>query len=178
MNTKRKIYILGALLLATVGVAGPIKVWAASEYITAADINANFAHLHASVGHNHGAVITNADISASAGIAHTKLATPGLLPKGWILATNCAGAGCTTTDSSGGIFNGVSRTSAGVYTVNLSPARANATFAVIVSSASSTVDRICHGKAASTTTVSVWCEDAAAAAAESDFSLLLLDTDN
>jgi hypothetical protein len=48
--------------------AGPIKNWTSNEYITYTDLNNNFNHLHASVGHGHGPVITAADISSNAGI--------------------------------------------------------------------------------------------------------------
>lgn len=48
--------------------ASPIKNWTSNEYVTASDLNANFNHLHANLGHGHGPIITAADISSSAGI--------------------------------------------------------------------------------------------------------------
>lgn len=48
--------------------ANPIKNWTSSEYVTYTDLNNNFNHLHANLGHGHGPIITANDISASAGI--------------------------------------------------------------------------------------------------------------
>lgn len=48
--------------------ANPIKNWTSSEYVTYTDLNNNFNHLHANLGHGHGPIITANDISANAGI--------------------------------------------------------------------------------------------------------------
>lgn len=49
-------------------VASPIKNWASNEYIRYSDLNNVVNHLHASVGHGHGAIITANDIASNAGI--------------------------------------------------------------------------------------------------------------
>lgn len=48
--------------------ANPIKNWTNSEYVTYTDLNNNFNHLHANLGHGHGPIITANDISSNAGI--------------------------------------------------------------------------------------------------------------
>lgn len=48
--------------------ASPIKNWTSNENITYTDLNTNFNHLHANLGHGHGPIITANDIAANAGI--------------------------------------------------------------------------------------------------------------
>lgn len=173
----RKLYILAALFLASLAIGGPIKSWSGNEFITAADLNANFTHLHNSVGHGHGGVIVNADVSGSAAIAHSKMATPALLPKLWGTtgATACAASPCTLTDSS--TITSVTRSGAGVYAANFT-ARNNANYGVLVTSHISTV--ACYVNARTTTTFAVLCFDSATGATPTDssFTVMLLDSDN
>jgi hypothetical protein len=173
----RKLYILGALFLASLAIGGPIKSWSGNEYITAADLNANFTHLHNSVGHGHGGVIVNADVAGSAAIAHSKMATPALLPKLWATtgATACNTATCTLTDSSS--ITSITRTSAGVYTANFT-ARANVSYGVLATSHIQTVACYITGRTA--TTFGILCFDSAtgAVATDSSFTVMLLDSDN
>lgn len=46
----------------------PIKNWTSNEYVTYTDLNNNFNHLHANLGHGHGPIITSDDIAPNAGI--------------------------------------------------------------------------------------------------------------
>ncbi len=48
--------------------ASPIKNWTSNEYVTYTDLNNNFNHLHANLGHGHGPIITANDISSNAQI--------------------------------------------------------------------------------------------------------------
>lgn len=48
--------------------ASPIKNWTSNEQITYTDLNNNFNHLHANLGHGHGPIITANDIASNAGI--------------------------------------------------------------------------------------------------------------
>ena len=48
--------------------ASPIKNWTSNEQITYNDLNTNFNHLHANLGHGHGPIITANDIASNAGI--------------------------------------------------------------------------------------------------------------
>lgn len=176
VNKRNILYGLLALLLAVNAFGGSIKTWSAGEYITATDLNAALAHLHTNLGHGHGPVIINSDINASAAIAHSKMATPALLPKAFGNIT-CSGAGCSSGDTNG--ITSTARTSAGVYTVTI-PARANTSFTVLVSSTlNTTADAACHAWVATTSTIAVRCITASTGAAlESDFNLIVMDTDN
>ena len=48
--------------------ASPVKVWSSNEYIRYSDLNAVISHLHANLGHGHGAIITANDIASNAAI--------------------------------------------------------------------------------------------------------------
>jgi hypothetical protein len=175
---KNKFSILVLTFVAAMAVAGPIKNWAAGEYITAADLNTTLNHLHSNLGHGHGSVITNADINGSAAISHSKMATPGLLPKIWAIVT-CSPSACATPDISPAlVISSVTYSAAGLYVVNFS-ARANTSYAVFVNSTSATADVTCHGYASTTTQAIVKCVTASTGAAvDSNFTFLVMDGDN
>lgn len=169
--------IVAVLVFALPAYPGAIKVWSNGEYITASDLNAALAHLHANLGHGHGAVIVNTDVSASAAIAHSKMATPALLPKMWATmgASACSSSPCTLSDSS--VITSITRSGTGVYSATFT-ARANASYAVFVTSNTSAVD--CYVGTRTTTAAAVSCFDSATGATPTDasFSFLLLDSDN
>lgn len=48
--------------------ASPIKTWTSNEYIRYSDLNTVLQHLHANLGHGHGAIVTANDIASNAGI--------------------------------------------------------------------------------------------------------------
>lgn len=54
--------------------AGTIKVWASNSVITAADLNANFQHIHSLMVGGHGARLVDADVSPTAAIRFEKIA--------------------------------------------------------------------------------------------------------
>ena len=129
---KKRIAVAAVLLVALVAVAGPIKTWSAGEVIVASDLNANFQHIHNLMVGGHGARLVNSDVSASAGISHSKLATPALLPKAMGgVVTACTSGPCSWGFNSGH-SNTFARASAGNYTMTLSSARANATYGIQV----------------------------------------------
>lgn len=103
-----------------------IHVWVDGDVLSTADINSNFSHIHGLMVGGHGARLINADVSASAGISHSKLATPGVLPKSIFVIgssiTPCAAGTCTLT-ASAGIIPTVTWNSTGNYTVTLPVAR-------------------------------------------------------
>lgn len=180
MKTKHKLFLIGMILLAGLAGAGSIKVWSAGEYITSTDINANFAHIHNQMVGGHGARLINADVSASAAISHAKLATPALVPKIWVTTDSCAGATdggsggtCTLLDSSG--VTSVTAGTTGNYTVTF-PARGSANYGVLVNSHTSLGG--CSPGARTATTVAVFCWNSANAAADSLFTLMILDSEN
>jgi hypothetical protein len=180
MTTRRRLFILGAVLLAAVAGAGSIKVWSTGEYITSTDINANFAHIHNQMVGGHGARLVNADVSSAAALSHAKLATPALVPKSWVVIATCAGATdggsggtCTLADSSN--ITSVTAGTTGNYTVTF-PARGSANYGVLVNSHTSLGS--CGPTTRSTTTVGVYCWNSSNAAADSIFTLMILDTEN
>lgn len=180
MITRRKLFILGAVLLAAVAGAGSIKVWSTGEYITSTDLNANFAHIHNQMVGGHGARLVNADVSNSAAISHSKLATPALVPKAWAVIDTCvgstdggAGSTCTVPDKS--VVTSVTVGATGTYTVNF-PARANANYGVLVNS--HTALSSCGPTSRSTTSAGVYCWNSSNNAADSIFTFMLLDTEN
>lgn len=173
--SKYKKGILWALLVGAVVLASPLKVWVVGETLTYSDINANFQHIHSLMVGGHGPRLTNADVSGTAAIAHTKLATPALVPKIWATVAACSSNPCTISEQSGGVSS-VGWTSAGVMTVNFS-ARANASYAAIVS-ARGTASVECHSLGQTTTGVGITCTTTnTAVATNSGFSILILDAE-
>lgn len=180
MNNRRRMLLLGAILLGTTVLGGSIKVWSAGEYITSTDINANFAHIHNQMVGGHGGRLVNADVSNSAAISHSKLATPSLLPKAWAVIDTCAGTTdggltpqlCTMLDSSG--VTKVEANIVGHYTVTI-PARGTSNYGVLVSAVQA--DTVCNPTARTSTTVSIGCEFAGTDT-DSRFTILIMDTEN
>lgn len=108
------------------GSGGAIKTWGSGDTLTSADLNANFQHIHNNMVGGHGGRLTDADVSASANIASSKLAAYHLIPVAWGSVAECTGSPCTIISSSG--ISSVTRTSAGVYTVNLTTSRPNTSY--------------------------------------------------
>lgn len=180
MTTRRRLFILGAVLLAAVAGAGSIKVWSTGEYITSTDINANFAHIHNQMVGGHGARLVNADVSSAAAISHAKMATPSVLPKAWAINDTCLGTTdggttpqlCTLLDSSG--ITKVEANFAGFYTVTF-PARGSSNYGTLVSAMEA--DTVCNATARTTTTSVIACEFAGTPT-DAHFTFLLMDTEN
>lgn len=181
-------YIGAALFIATVALAGPIKVWVAGETITASDINANFAHIHNLMVGSHGARLVNADVSASAAIAHSKLATPALLPKAiGARVLPCDGGTCTWNVNSGFTSTFV-RTFAGQYTLTLVAARPVGDYIANVQLVADGVNDYaqanCWGQVATPSTISVLCARTVPDGgsfrffADAPFSVTVFDNDN
>lgn len=120
-------------IIAGITNASAIKVWASGDVLSFSDLNANFAHIHSLMVGGHGARLYDADVNASAAIAHTKLATPGVLAKSTFIigssTTPCAAGTCTLTGASG-ITPTVTWNSLGNYTVVLPVARTDAFWSV------------------------------------------------
>lgn len=156
-------------------IASSIKVWSSGEVLTSSDLNTTLAHIHNTMVGGHGTRLVNADVSASAAIAHSKLATPALVPKAWAyVGTTCAGPGDCTLDDSSGVTSVTFAAGAGVYDVIRSVAGTNANAAVLCTC---TVNALyCSAVSVSTTIVRVRCFDAAGAATNSGFSAVILDT--
>lgn len=182
---KYRLGFLAAVLVGIAASAGTVKTWSAGEYITAGDLNSTIAHLHASVGHGHGPVIVNSDVSASAAIAHSKLATPALVPKAWAAMTaTCSTGACTMVDTSeiaSIVYSGVTDGGVGVgqYTVTYSVPRVDSSYMTLVSGFSVSVDFDCHTTVQTTTTATVNClTPSTGAPTNGAFSFLMMDTEN
>lgn len=122
--------------------ASPAMVtFQAGAKLTAADLNNALAHIHNTLSGG----ITDANLSTSAAIAHTKLATPALVPKASAVVTaNCDGAAAAGTDCTFTSISNVTAVSAqgtaggGIYCVDLAYAPANTVFVVNVTSHTAT----------------------------------------
>ena len=184
MNKHTALAFLGAFLIG-IGLAdaGTIKTWTTGEVLTSTDINANFQHIHNTMVGGHGARLRNADVASSAAIAHSKMATPGLLPKAWAVVSSCSSSPCTVTESSG--ISTVTRASAGNYTVTFSVVRADANIAVFASAFTNSGDLAsprCMVGNVSAVGVNVLCysepmDGGVQAAADAAFSFLMLDAE-
>lgn len=174
--------VLLTLMVVAAGsaLASSIKSWSGGDVLTSADLNANFSHIHNTMVGGHGARLVNADVSASAAIAHSKLATPALVPKAFAYVTNGSDAACTTgtctLESSSGVTS-VVWNSTGVYTATI-PARTDANYGVLVSAHGT--DKYCTTGTFSTTAFVVDCRSYATTGGVVDaaFTVMLMDNDN
>lgn len=131
--TKRKLGILLACLFGAFAIAGPVKVWSTGSSVSAADLNANFAHLHDNVGHGHGGRIVDADVASGAAISSAKLAGGAFIPRGvgsfGTATVVCSSNPCASYTASG-VSGAVGRTAPGIYVVNII-ARPNTVYQVL-----------------------------------------------
>jgi hypothetical protein len=103
-------------LSAALAFAGTIKTWGTHDVLTAADLNANFQHIHNTMVGGHGARLVDADVAGNAAIATSKLAAGKAgLPLGWGYF-KCGTGTCATSASNNA---SVSRTSTGAYVVTV-----------------------------------------------------------
>lgn len=109
-------------------------VWSSGNTLTATNLNDTIAHMH----NTFSGGIVDAHISSSAAIAHSKLATPALVPKAMAVVTaNCdgtaaAGTACTFTGSK--VTAVGANAAAGTYCVQLAYTPTNANYVVEVTS--------------------------------------------
>lgn len=112
-----------------------LHTWGTGDRPRAVDLNGNFTALNnGKVG--GGVQLVNADVASTAAIAHSKLATPALLPKAWaMLSANCTGSTTANTACTVGDSSQLNITTSGVtgfFRGNLGYTPANANFAVLV----------------------------------------------
>jgi hypothetical protein len=134
---------------------------------------------------SHGARLVNADISASAAIASSKLAAGGLFPKafGGIYGP-CDGGTCGWNVNSG-FASTFTRSSAGQYTLTFAAARPNANYVSIVgdigTGATPPYERKCSAGSSTTTTLGINCGTTAITGGSYQdwpFSVVVFDNDN
>jgi hypothetical protein len=166
--------------------AGVIKSWTTGEILRASDLNTNFSHIHDNMVGGHGARLVDADVASGAAIAHTKLATPALVPKAWAALTSlcdglaAAGTACTVAESSQ-VTAVKTNGATGQYRVDLAYSPPNASFQVNVTAYTAALYCVAVNFTATTgdangTNFNIFCYDAAGAATNSAFSFSLLDT--
>ena len=80
---KLKRFALIAALMGTVALASTIHVWSAGDKVAAADLNANFSHIHGTMVGGHGARLMNADVASNAAISYYKMVSHTGVPKIW-----------------------------------------------------------------------------------------------
>lgn len=106
-----------------------LTVWSNGQSLTASALNNSFAH----IDNTFSGGITDSMLSTAAAIAHSKLATPALIPKAWAQmgSSVCTGAGTNCGINESSKVNWIHSTATnGVYDVDLSYVPANASFAV------------------------------------------------
>lgn len=155
-----------------------LTTFTSGNVLTAAQLNDNFSHLHNTLS----AGIVNANISTSAAIAHSKLATPALVPKAFaylVTACNLAAAADTVTctlDDSSGVSSVKSSGTTGTARVTLSYTPTNAAFAVLATANSTEgyCNTLTHQTAAPNFVVV--CRDNAGVATALAFSFMVMDS--
>lgn len=151
--------------------APAMTTFSSGNVLTASALNANFQHLDNWANGN----IVNANISATAAISHSKLATPGLMPKAWAqVGTLCAAGTCTLDENTS--VTSIAWSAAGDYNVTLAYTPINAAFVPQVTSHTVAAVCIATTTAAAAPHFKVRCFDYAGAATNAAFSILVMDT--
>lgn len=175
--------LLALAVLASLSLAGPIHTWSVGEVITSTDLNAALSHIHGTMVGGHGPRLTNSDVSGSAAIAHSKLATPSLVPKVWgYLDCSTTPGTCAISASSG--LASAAFVSTGRYTLTLTNARTNVVYGVLATANHSTVNIQCRGWPTGGGTLIVECSKnnpdggVSDLASDSLFTFAILDDNN
>ena len=164
----KKTIVAMVLVLGGAVAAGTIKVWSSGQALTAADLNANFSHIHGLMVGGHGARLVDADVSGSADIAQSKVhgltTAVASVPRAWGMLFNiCTPAVCADTLSASSGVTSVSHTAAGKWTVTLTTARATgadggANYAMLVTPYQAIIQS-CGALNITSTTFDIWCQN-------------------
>lgn len=166
---------LAPLLLATVP-----KTWAPGEVLRATDLNAMATYFEGALKGAGHTLIVNADISSSAAIAHSKLATPALVPKAFAQCARRTTDGANTCTSKSGVTS-VTRNTTGDLDVVLNYTPADTNFLVVVTAEDTGGNNVfCQTSIRATTGVhfSILCHSDGAtpgALADSGISFIVMD---
>ena len=165
-------FIIGST---SVAVGSAIKSWSSGEVLTSSDLNANFAHIHNTMVGGHGARLVNADISSSAAISHTKLASPSLVPKVWATTPSgsCTPGPCTIAGTG---FSGITGVDAGSYVATFSSNRGPGTYGVLVTPKNTLGIGCSVELSASQTSFQFDCVDSSGSGTNTGFTVMILDT--
>ncbi len=169
--------LLAMMILDLTAWAGQIITFSNGDTISASSLNSNFQHIHNLMVGGHGARLVDADVSASAAIAQSKIAGLGATSvKAWgVFSTNC-GLVCTETIQASYGISSISNTSLGNWTVTLSSTRADVAYAVIATANEATF--LCNASYAlhTTSTFAVHCLIASSGAStNTPFQITILD---
>ena len=175
--------LLVALAVPLLAVGGALATFYDGYPLRAADMNANFNHIHTTMVGGHGARLVNSDVAATAGIAHSKLATPQLVPKAWaVTAPTCSLLGdggytaCPVTAGYG--VTSITHATTGEYLVTWTTPRPNVAYGVIVSIITGT-GASCTDYSHSTTFALLRCYTSAGALTDVyGFTVLIMDDDD
>lgn len=176
-------YMIEAPVYAHAG-SPSMTTFSSGQVLTAAALNDNFSHLHNTFTNG----ITNAHVNSAAAIAYSKLnltnsivradfnsTIAALLPRAWVTVANgavCAADPCTLGAGSG--VSAVNWSGAGLYAITLSTARPDNNYGIIATCVES-LDCRCVGLPSTTTVFGVDCFNAAGAAANKRFTVMLMD---
>lgn len=163
---------LVALPLASAHTGTPaLPTFSSGQTLTYTDLNNAFAHLH----NTFTAGIKDEHIKIDAAIQHTKLLSPGLIPKAWALATaSCTTATCTLAASQR--VSSVTRSAAGTYTVTLAYTAADTTYGLVGTPLFTGF--IEFDPPASTTTIRFGTYNTAGVATDNGFMVVIYDDTN
>lgn len=180
---KRWAPLIACLLLAGAAYAVDVfKVWTDGETLTAADLNADFTHIHnLMVGGGHN-TLTNGDVAANANISDAKFAGGSTIwPVGsasYVDIASCSGVGsfCTITSLTGFSSVNIQHGVTGDYTVSFSPSLTDLNYAILLSTNTLPVSA-CHALINSTNSFFVTCQGYVLTTAPADmpFSFFIMD---
>lgn len=123
----------GALMSPSLVQAGTITQFNSDDTLSPTALNSNFNHIHGTMVGGHGARLTDSDVSPTAAISHSKLASPKLLPRAWVaIAANCAFPCLEVLNSASTGVSSISHTAVGRWTVTWSVARATTAYGVFI----------------------------------------------
>lgn len=172
MSNKLKIVAVVIIsLIAGVAFATLPHTFSSGNTLTASKLMDDLNHLESGLrGGTHTAIV-NADISGSAGIAHSKLATPTLVPKAWAYISDAI-----PSIGEGSGVSAVARPGVGNYNITLSANPANTVFAVIVTPMTS-ASLMCtaHTFAVAAPHFQISCQDDTSAATSVDLMFTYFD---
>lgn len=87
---KKFLLVFTAVLIVTFPTwASVLHVWASGDTLRSADLNYNFNYILTHMVGGQGARLVDGDVATTAGISHSKLQYPALLPKGWAYVDSC-----------------------------------------------------------------------------------------
>lgn len=176
--SKKWVFIL-SVLVGLIATAGSIKTWGTSDTLTAADLNANFQHIHNLMVGSHGARLLDSDVNANANIQQSKIASYHLFPVAWANVHVTAGAvgGGPCTAGTCGLyaqqFSQATWSATGNYILTFTTPRTDNTYEAIATPRGANL--FCSQCGTSTTLVNICCTNNAGTATNAEFDVQFYD---